>query len=181
MIVKTDYSNISIAFVSEKKKSALLPPLRWPNAMESKTVYGRCMTKTSVNAHATAYAVLRSVTSTLLARVASGAARGQRSSLGGDRVSARPRFALVFSRDWSSLGAKGTGEKLSPTWPTRTGGIWKSWDSMGGARQRVGTSILETASLSCVCKFSPGETSVTTFMRWTKSFFSLLSKSWSYK
>lgn len=96
-------------------------------------------------------------------------------------VSARPRFALVFSRDWSSLGAKGTGEKLSPTWPTRTGGIWKSWDSMGGARQRVGTSILETASLSCVCKFSPGETSVTTFMRWTKSFLSLLSKSWSYK
>ena len=36
--------------------------------------------------------------------------------------------AAAFSRDWSSLGAKGTGEKLSPTWPTRTGGIWKSWE-----------------------------------------------------
>ena len=57
-------------------------------------VCGRCMTKTSVNAHATAYAVLRSVTSTLLARVASGAGRGQRSSLGGDRI---PR-GRVFAR-----------------------------------------------------------------------------------
>lgn len=181
MIVKTDYSNISIAFVSEKKKSALLPPLRWPNAMESKTLYGRCMTKTSVNAHATAYAVLRSVTSTLLARVASGAARGQRSSLGGDRSERAAAFrARVFARLIEPWG-QGHGWKLSPTWPTRTGGIWKSWDSMGGARQRVGTSILETASLSCVCKFSPGETSVTTFMRWTKSLLSLLSKSWSYK
>lgn len=114
MIVKTNYSNISIAFVSGKKKSALLPPLRWPNAMESKTVYGRCMTKTSVNAHATAYAVLRSVTSTLLARVASGAARGQRSSLGGDRSERAAAFrARVFARLIEPWG-QGHGWKTLP-------------------------------------------------------------------
>lgn len=74
-----------------------------------KSKRGGCMTKTSVNAHATAYAVLRSVTS--VARTCR--QRAAIFSLG--------EFSRAIDRD---LGAKGTGEKLSPTlWPTRTAGI----------------------------------------------------------
>lgn len=108
-IIISIYGSIARCEKNRRRKTVLLP--RWPNEKQEGGggggKGGGCMTKTSVNAHATAYAVLRGVTS---------AARTCR-----QRAAIFP-LGGVFARDWSRLGAKGTGEKLSPysLWPTRT-------------------------------------------------------------